>query len=80
MHIPDTYYGRTIDSNGCFHIDKKVTRYIDHACETWFYGHDEFEGGNCVPWMRSRETVDRNNNDVHEMEIINGIWRYSFDA
>ena len=75
--LPDTYYGRPVADDGSFETSKDKTRFIDHACGAWFYGHDEFKGGNCIPWMRSRETHDRDNNDAHEMEIKHGIWRYA---
>lgn len=74
MNIPDTYYGQAVDANGLFHHDKTKMRIVDHACGTWFYGHDDFFEGRCLPWMRLRETVNRDHNDVHKMEIIDGVW------
>lgn len=77
VNIPDTYYGKPVDTqDGLFHCDPdgQLFRFIDHACGTWFYGHDE-RGGQIIPWMRLRETVDRSHNDVHQMETIDGIWR-----
>lgn len=80
MDLPETYYGRPINPDGSFEETKEKTRFVDHACGAWFYGHDLFKSGPCIPWMRSREKTDRDNNDVHEMVVENGIWRYSFDV
>lgn len=76
MNIPSTYYGHAVASDGTFYEDNKIIRKIDHACGTWFYGHDAFVGGNTIPWMRLRETVDRSQNEVNLMVITDGVWSY----
>lgn len=74
MNIPDTYYGQPVNIHGLFYNDKKKMRIVDHACGTWFYGHDDFFDGGCIPWMRLREEIDRSNNDVNVMVIVDGVW------
>ena len=75
MTIPETYWGYRVDRNGLFETLKDRIRVLDHACGTWYYGHDDLFEGGCYAWMRLRETVDRNHNDVARMEIKDGVWQ-----
>lgn len=74
MKLPESYWGKMVDSTGVFEETKTHIRRVDHSDGTWYYGHDEIKGGKCWPWMRLRETVDRSSNDINQMTVIDGKW------